>query len=64
MSEYCAATPSSTLIGQLIDNPPAASAPESAAINSAAPSLGEVFRSSRVRAWVPQHLIDSCLRAN
>ena len=26
---------------------------------TAAPSLDEVFRSSRVRAWVPQHLIDS-----
>ena len=26
---------------------------------TAAPSLDAVFRSSRVRAWVPQHLIDS-----
>ena len=31
---------------------------------TAAPSLDAVFRSSRVRAWVPQHLIDSLYANN
>jgi hypothetical protein len=43
----------------------ALSAPSASALKSptvkatAAPSLAAVLRSSRVRAWVPQHLIDS-----
>ncbi len=44
----------------LTGSPPAESALKSPTIKAtAAPSLAAVLRSSRVRAWVPQHLIDS-----
>jgi hypothetical protein len=56
----CAVSAPSTSAPLLTGSPPAESALKSPAIKAtAAPSLDEVFRSSRVRAWVPQHLIDS-----
>ena len=58
MPKSCAVSaPSAPL---LTGSTPAESALKSPTIKAtAAPSLDEVFRSSRVRAWVPQHLIDS-----
>jgi hypothetical protein len=51
--------------GTLMPQSCAVSAPSASPLKSptvkatAAPSLAAVLRSSRVRAWVPQHLIDS-----
>ena len=58
MPKSCAVSaPSAPL---LTGSTPAESALKSPTIKAtAAPSLAAVFRSSRVRAWVPQHLIDS-----
>ena len=54
---FAVSAPSAPL---LTGSPPAESALKSPTIKAtAAPSLDAVFRSSRVRAWVPQHLIDS-----
>ena len=58
MPKSCAVSaPSAPL---LTGSTPAKSALKSPTIKAtAAPSLAAVLRSSRVRAWVPQHLIDS-----
>ena len=58
MPRSCAVSaPSAPL---LTGSPPVESVLKSPTIKAtAAPSLDAVFRSSRVRAWVPQHLIDS-----
>jgi hypothetical protein len=60
MPKSCAVSAPSALDPLLTGSPPAESALKSPTIKAtAAPSLAAVFRSSRVRAWVPQHLIDS-----
>ncbi len=60
MPKSCAVSAPSALAPLLTGSPPAESALKSPAIKAtAAPSLAAVLRSSRVRAWVPQHLIDS-----
>ena len=60
MPKSCAESAPSASPPLLTGSPPAESALKSPTIKAtAAPSLDEVFRSSRVRAWVPQHLIDS-----
>ena len=60
MPKSCAESAPSASPPLLTGSPPAESALKSPTIKAtAAPSLDAVFRSSRVRAWVPQHLIDS-----
>ena len=60
LPKSCAVSAPSALAPLLTGSPRAESARKSPTIKAtAAPSLAAVFRSSRVRAWVPQHLIDS-----
>ena len=60
MPKSCALSAPSAVAPLLTGSPPAKSALKSPTIKATtAPSLDAVFRSSRVRAWVPQHLIDS-----
>jgi hypothetical protein len=57
--------PNGALVPLSTGSPPAESARKSPTIKATAtPALDAVFRSSRVRAWVPQHLIDSLYAKN